>query len=591
MAKTYADLKREYNQIYKQVQELSAQKKAINTFISHLQASTKNEFSQISRSEIKKYDMQWINFLEKAVNALSAIVENPKRNLKTIRNIVPIELAKKTTAESVVHLSQHSQYIKDIDERGNVIPGKILNIEAEDDYGIYENRFIKCLIDKLIIFCRKRYEFMKEHNETKDYDILTMKSSVVVNGVTFEYESKVKISQPSNDDGQKDYNEELFKKITMLVEKINFFKTTPFYLQVKDTKPVRSPILQTNIMLKNQNYKACYEVWKFLDTYDQLGISIRVKEQQGKFDDEYLKEIYQSIAMSELLMKTDRFHKLAFNTKRKDAVQPKLNKKIIDPSLDNTKFDLALTYGRDQLTKAQLAAIKRKQMREKARLKRQAERLKQQEINRLKKEKEKEKRRLALERQKQKLKEQKLKALEKQRQKLLERKKREAERRRLKALQEAERRRYLLEQEKLRRTRITVKRIAKGKDVKLLGAVVVTEDMIKRDEDFIIKKPIKKVQNEINDSDLIVPDEIVENTSVEEPQIEEPVVSLEDNNLNIDSPSEEDNEKEINEELEKIDNSIQEINNSSDDEISDSGNNEDTSSDEALESEDNEDSQ
>lgn len=506
MSKGYDDLKREYKQTYRAVKKKIEKKEAMNSFLSHLKSSSKNEISQISRSEIKKYDMQWIEFLEKAVNAIGAIVENPKRNLKTVRNIVPIELAKKTNAESIIHLSQHSQYVKDIDSRGNVIPSKILNIEAEDEFGIYENRFIKCLIDKLIVFCQKRYEFIKDHLETKDYDILTIKSNVTINGVLFEYDGKIKISQPSNDDGNRDSNDELFKKITALVERVNFFKTTDFYLNVKDTKPVKSPILQTNIMLKNQHYKACYEVWKFLDKYDQLGISIRIKEQQGKFDDEYLDEIFTSVLMSEMTMKTDRLHKLSIKNSKKDRVQPKLNKKIIDPSLDNTRFDIALAYGRDQLTKAQLAAIKKKEAQEKARLKREEQRKRQRELARIKKEKEKEKRRLALEKQKQKMLEQRARELEKQKQKRLEQKAKEAERKRLKALQEAEKRRLLLEQEKLRRTRITVKRMAVAKSSKFAHADVVTDEMINRDDDFIVRREKKDLEA---DSDSFKNDDVL----------------------------------------------------------------------------------
>ena len=491
----FEQLQKEYTSTCRSYKRYSSKKKAMNNFLSHLKASKHTELSQISRQEIKQYDMEWINFLETAVQSVGAIVESPKRNLKTTRNVVPVELAKRVSSESIVHLAQNSQFIKNIDKHGNVQPDKILTIQAEDDYAIYENRFIKTLIDKLILFCQKRYEFMKEHAETKDYDILTVKSKVVIDGTTFEYESKIKISQPSQDEGKREYNEELFKKITSLVERVNFFKTTPFYQLIKDAKPVKNPIVQTNIMLKNINYKACYEVWKFLDRYDKLGLSIKIKEQQGKFDDAYIDELLMMTMMSELTMKTDRLHKLAIAESSRSRVQPKLNKVILDPSLDNTKFDIALTYGRDQMTPAQLRAYKKKEAQEKARLKREKEREAQRLKEKARREKEKEKRRLALLKQREKEKERKRLEAERKRLKKLEQERiareKEKERKRL----EAEHKRYLLEQEKLRRTRIVVKKAAnETKEFKDLD--IVTDDIISQDDKFVIKKQEKNVNEE-----------------------------------------------------------------------------------------------
>ena len=55
----------------------------------------------------------------------------------------------KVDSQSIKHLSVNSAIIKDVTEDGDVVPHKILTPYSEEDIAIYENRFIKSLIEKL----------------------------------------------------------------------------------------------------------------------------------------------------------------------------------------------------------------------------------------------------------------------------------------------------------------------------------------------------------------------------------------------------------------------------------------------------------
>ena len=63
--------------------------------------------------------------------------------------MVKVELARKVTVESVIHLTQHTNFIQKIDENGDVKPSKILNINREESLDTYENRFIFTLLNNL----------------------------------------------------------------------------------------------------------------------------------------------------------------------------------------------------------------------------------------------------------------------------------------------------------------------------------------------------------------------------------------------------------------------------------------------------------
>ncbi len=123
-------------------------------------ANGKNTYLRMDRLESSSFDNSWIDEIEGVIFDLGEIIANPRQVTKAEGNIVPVELARKTGAESVQHLASHTQYVKEIDEYGNVIPSKILSMVNEDDIRTYENRFIATFVRRLVLFIEKRYEFV-----------------------------------------------------------------------------------------------------------------------------------------------------------------------------------------------------------------------------------------------------------------------------------------------------------------------------------------------------------------------------------------------------------------------------------------------
>ena len=156
----------------------------------------RNSYMRLDRIEASSYDMSWIKAIEDCIFDLGDIVSNPRENTKSEANLVPVELARKTTAESVRHLASHTQFIKDIDEKGNVIPSKILNIANEQDLHTYENRFIATLIRRLVIFIEKRYDFAKNFAPLHDEEILYYRNTSNIEGAEVEVETKVNVAIP-----------------------------------------------------------------------------------------------------------------------------------------------------------------------------------------------------------------------------------------------------------------------------------------------------------------------------------------------------------------------------------------------------------
>ena len=100
----------------------------------------KNTYLRLTRRGSSKFDPSWISVIEDTLYELGQIVMKPREETKSEGEITPIELSKKVNAESVQHLASHTQFIKEIDENGNVMPSKILSHFNKEDLHTYENK-------------------------------------------------------------------------------------------------------------------------------------------------------------------------------------------------------------------------------------------------------------------------------------------------------------------------------------------------------------------------------------------------------------------------------------------------------------------
>ena len=55
---------------------------------------------------------------------------------------------------------------------------------------------------------------------------------------------------------------------------------------------VKSPIQRTNLMMKDPDYRNCYKLWQFIESYDEVGYSIEEQDTALEFDEEYQTQMY-----------------------------------------------------------------------------------------------------------------------------------------------------------------------------------------------------------------------------------------------------------------------------------------------------------
>lgn len=209
-------------------------------------------------------DTTWIDMVEESIPYLDNIIRNPRRFIVQEENIVPIEKAKVVTEESIKHLAQNTSLIQEVKEDGSIIPLKLLNVYREETFDLYENRFIKSLVDNLYTFVENKLKESDQRSYAKVGNKVTYKATYkskkeVVN-VNVNLDSVFEDEIDSSKDGLS-----LNQRIEHIRDVIGAFKNSNFIKSLKESSPVRSPIRKTNVILKEQNFIKALDLWEFLE--------------------------------------------------------------------------------------------------------------------------------------------------------------------------------------------------------------------------------------------------------------------------------------------------------------------------------------
>ena len=289
-----------------------------------------NSYLRFDRFESSAMDMTWVKQIEEAIPDLNEIVNNPKRTIQTLAEVVEIEKVKKTSRESVQHLASHSQFVKTIDEDGNVTPSKILNVYNDDFFAIYENKFVATLLRRLFIFVEKRYDYIIHQATLRDVEMLYFKNKTNIDGSVIEIETKIRYSKPSLDDADEKLAK-MIKRINDIRRYLRFFGNSEFMRILHRERDVRNPILQTNIIRKNPKYRHCYHLWQFINSYNEAGVEVKVEENFSKLSEEDLKEINKTLVMNFLALKG--------RDAPKEEVKPKIYRPRILKTYDDDMYN------------------------------------------------------------------------------------------------------------------------------------------------------------------------------------------------------------------------------------------------------------
>lgn len=297
-----------------------------------------NTLQQKNRILHKVVDERWLGVVEDSLDSIFNIIDKPRRFVTTSEEVVPVALAKKITADSVRHLSMNTQFIAS-DEKGDIQPTRILNVTTEESYDLYENRFVYHLIQRLFTFVDKRTDVIFWSTGDEICNTMSMESKVddAYEEISYKIEMTIKNRQSFAENDSD--NMDVFKRIDRVRRMARTLRSSSFCELMAGCSMVRSPIQRTNLMMKDPDYRKCYQLWQFIESYDEAGYTIEERDTALEFDEEYLIQMYTNLITNytvfKSLLESDprKMHEIA--ELKREPVKPKFIKEIKEEIVDD----------------------------------------------------------------------------------------------------------------------------------------------------------------------------------------------------------------------------------------------------------------
>ena len=269
----------------------------------------------------------WIEEIDFCLPYVIKAVKEERQFVKNEGEVLSIDRVRNVSKESVEDLAKHSSYITKLpDESGKVIPDKLLMSKKESDYAIYENRFLYTLL-----------EYMYQFIEIRLNDILSL---------TGKYEAQTQIiKKQSNTKRIIDFNlnfhekrfndaitrkgnnsQDAIDKIQSYLIQTRSLLSTPLMKEVSTKPKVGFPIVKTNILKFNTNFKNSLRLFDFLHSYKGKGYEVKItKKNMSPFapslSDQFAEVIYLSSFITYIL--TNGFDKTLAKTYEENEAKKK----------------------------------------------------------------------------------------------------------------------------------------------------------------------------------------------------------------------------------------------------------------------------
>lgn len=293
-----------YYRSYKYMQDLLKSDFTHNYIEEALKDGDEGKDSIVGKTNEKVIDMDWVIAIEETLPYIRKAIDEQRRFIKQVENVVRIEKAKKIGTDSVKHLAQHTSFIAKV-EGDKVTPNKILTVEREESFAIYENRVLMTLIHKALMFVDDKYSKMKDV-PNDSYNNITMNRHLELNQQKLDFSVNYvnENHETMADDLDVEDIESLsdFDRIRRIRQGLNECLATPLMKEIAKEPQVRPPLTQTNLLKKNPNFKKAVELWSFLDTYKKQGFEIVGEEYNGQMSEENKQDVYLAMEFQHFMM-------------------------------------------------------------------------------------------------------------------------------------------------------------------------------------------------------------------------------------------------------------------------------------------------
>lgn len=265
-----------YYRSYKYMQDMLKSDFTHNYIEEALKDGDEGKDSIFGKTNEKVIDMDWVIAIEETLPYIQKAIEEQGRFIKQAENVVRIKKAK-----------------------------KILTVEREEGFAIYENRVLLTLIHKALMFVDDKYSKMKDV-PNDSYNNITMNRHLELNqqkldfSVNYVNENHESLAEDLDVEDIESLSD--FDRIHRIRQGLNECLATPLMKEIAKEPQVKPPLTQTNLLKENPNFKKAVELWSFLDTYKKQGFELVGEEYNGKMTDENKEDVYLAMEFQHFMM-------------------------------------------------------------------------------------------------------------------------------------------------------------------------------------------------------------------------------------------------------------------------------------------------
>lgn len=265
-----------YYRSYKYMQDMLKSDFTHNYIEEALKDGDEGKDSIFGKTNEKVIDMDWVIAIEETLPYIQKAIDEQRRFIKQAENVVRIKKAK-----------------------------KILTVEREEGFAIYENRVLLTLIHKALMFVDDKYSKMKDV-PNDSYNNITMNRHLELNqqkldfSVNYVNENHESLAEDLDVEDIESLSD--FDRIRRIRQGLNECLATPLMKEIAKEPQVKPPLTQTNLLKENPNFKKAVELWNFLDTYKKQGFELVGEEYNGKMSDENKEDVYLAMEFQHFMM-------------------------------------------------------------------------------------------------------------------------------------------------------------------------------------------------------------------------------------------------------------------------------------------------
>lgn len=265
-----------YYRSYKYMQDMLKSDFTHNYIEEALKDGDEGKDSIFGKTNEKVIDMDWVIAIEETLPYIQKAIDEQRRFIKQAENVVRIKKAK-----------------------------KILTVEREEGFAIYENRVLLTLIHKALMFVDDKYSKMKDV-PNDSYNNITMNRHLELNqqkldfSVNYVNENHESLAEDLDVEDIESLSD--FDRIRRIRQGLNECLATPLMKEIAKEPQVKPPLTQTNLLKENPNFKKAVELWSFLDTYKKQGFELVSEEYNGKMTDENKEDVYLAMEFQHFMM-------------------------------------------------------------------------------------------------------------------------------------------------------------------------------------------------------------------------------------------------------------------------------------------------